>query len=193
MKSVIIVVAKHNFENALRRAFFESLGISDAACDCMTSARDNEQYFDLVKNNAPGLSDDRNAAQLKLAKEGTKFDEIQSHRLTIFSIESDEEGLDEYVTILLSNSAKRIEEGRRDLGECKSPTKDNNYAVMYVETDDRSARVRMCEPEDLSHSSCEHRYSGLRAASHRGAVGVAQYIFNCIQQDPNCNIKTIVS
>lgn len=193
MKSIIIVVAKHNFENALRRAFFESLGVSDAACDCMTSACDNEQYFDLVKNNDPSLSDDRNVAQLKLAREETKFNEIQSHRLTIFSIESDEEGLDEYVTILLSNSVKRVEEGRRDLGECKSPTKDNNYAVMYVETDDRSVRVRMCEPEDLSRSSCEHGCSGMRAASHRGAVGVAQYIFDCIQQDPDCNIKSIVS
>lgn len=192
MRSMIIVVAKHNFENALRRAFFESLGVSEATCDCMTSARDNEQYFGLIESNDLSLSDGRNAAQLKLAKAGTRFDEIQSHRLTIFSIESGEEDLDEYVAILMHICAKRVEEGRGYFGECKSAVKDNNYAVVYIETDDHSSRVRMCEPRGIAHSSYGDRYSSMKAASHEGVVGVTQYILDCVREDPQCNLKTIL-
>lgn len=193
MRSFIYAVARGSFENAVRRAFFESLGVSDAACDCMSSNRDNGYYFELISNNDSSLSENRNDAQRRLASPKTKFTEKTVHGLTIFCVESEEGSLCGFFQVLVDACIKRVEEGKGYPTECRNYGGENDYSIVYVERSFNGLKVIAALPDGLSESLCEGNYQNLRLASHHGVIGVSKCIANELSKDGRRSVQSIIA
>lgn len=193
MRSFIYAVARGSFENAVRRAFFESLGVSDAACDCMSSNRDNGHYFELISSNDSSLSKNRNDAQRRLASPKTKCSEKTVHGLTVFCVESEEGSLCDFFQVLVDTCIKRVEEGKDYSSECRNHGGKNDYSVVYVEQSPNGLKVIAALPDGLSESLCECDYQSLRSASHHGAIGVSKYIANELSKDGRRSVQSIIA
>lgn len=192
MKSLIYAVARDSFENALRRAFFESLGVSEAACDCMTSNCNNEHYFNLIQNNDISLSENRNEAQRRLANSNTQLLEKKTHRFTVFCVESDEGSLSDFYRVFVDACASRVEEGKSYQAECRNYGSKNNYTVVYAERTINGLCGIAAWPDDFILPMGQSEFHNLRSASHHGAMDLSKFIFSELSKDERRTMQSVL-